>query len=69
MHSIESSTGRYSYHFNSDLSGEILVIDKVTAETVAEIPGCDMRRLVANWVMVEKISRLEQMDYDEILLS
>lgn len=69
MHSLDGSFGT-TFHFNSDLSGDVRIIPhnwrgKETPET--HIPGRDILDLVAHYVTNERISKLKQADTAEIL--
>lgn len=64
MHTTEGK--KYRYFHNGDFSGDIDVADKKTGNTVIKIPFEDFKLLVAEYVRIEKISRLEQReDQDE----
>jgi len=65
MHTTEAT--KYRFFHNGDYSGDVKVMNKETKEEI-EIPFEDIKRLVASWVMSEKISRLEQAEDDELLL-
>lgn len=65
MHTTEGT--KYRFFHNGDYSGDVKAMNKETKEEI-EIPFEDLKRLVANWVMTEKISRLEQAEDDELLL-
>lgn len=58
---------KYRFFHNGDYSGDVKAMNKETKEEI-EIPFEDLKRLVANWVMVKKISQIEQADDDELLL-
>jgi hypothetical protein len=62
MHTTEGKKYRYFHH--GDFSGDIDVADKKTGQTVIKIPFEDFKMLVAKYVRIEKISRLEQSDGD-----
>jgi len=65
MHTTEGTKYRFFHH--GDYSGDVKVMNKETGQEI-EIPFEDLKRIVASWVMTEKISRLEQAEDDELLL-
>lgn len=64
MHTFEGKSCRI--HFNSDMSGDIHICDKDSEEEI-QVDGQDILDFVANYVRIERISKLEQMDTKEIL--
>jgi len=67
MHSFESHN--VNFNFNGDFSGDLSIrIHAGTVDSVClEIPCEAVLELVAYYVMGERISKLEQEDYREIL--
>lgn len=65
MHTTEGT--KYRFFHNGDYSGDIQVMNKDTNQIV-EIPFIDLKRLVSSWVLLEKTTKLEQAEDDEILL-
>jgi hypothetical protein len=51
---------------NGDYSGDVKIVVRATGQEI-EVPFTDLKRLIADYVMSEKISRLEQAKHDEIL--
>ncbi len=66
MHTYESGTTRF--HFNSDLSGDVEIINTKTDQHLT-VPGDDLLAFVANYVINAKITELESMEPLEVLLS
>ncbi len=74
MHSLHCKGGT-TFHFNSDLSGEVIVQTGCTsdesgivrAEHEIEVAGRDILALVAHHLVNERIARLEQMGNAEVL--
>lgn len=64
MHTFEGSSCRI--HFNSDMSGDIHICDKDSDKEI-KVDGQDILDFVANHVIRERISKLEQMETREIL--
>jgi len=54
-------------HHNSDMSGSIDIIQRDTNEAV-KISGEDILEFVADFIRSEKISKLEQSNWKDILL-
>lgn len=70
MHSISSKSSSFHYHFNPDLSGDLLITQSSGAEGfVFQFPAKDILEIAAKWAMEEKIRKIEQMDAKEVLLS
>lgn len=60
------------FHNNSDLSGDVIATvrpydSRDGTQITVRIPGEDIKSLVAQYVRLEKITRLEDMDDDEVL--
>jgi len=62
------------FHYNPDLSGDVevyldgdRVTDLVTGKRIVSIYGADLMLLVAEYVRLEKIARVEQMTMDQVL--
>lgn len=53
-------------HFNSDMSGDIVIHDTSETATVI-IEGQDILNFVASYIRNEKISKLENMSTNELL--
>ena len=64
MHTTEGT--EYRFFHNGDYSGDVIARNKKTGDETT-IPFEDMKRLVASWVMSEKIAILEQAEDDELL--
>ena len=64
MHTFNGKKTRI--HFNSDMSGDCIVINTDTEQKV-EIPCEDIISFVAEYVRSERIGKIEQMGTDEIL--
>lgn len=65
MHSYLGDRG-ITFHHNSDLSGDVIISGAPFGEF--RIAGKDILKLAAAFVAQEKIGRIEQMDYREVLL-
>lgn len=59
MHTRECGNTRF--HFNSDLSGDVEIINITTNESL-EVPGMDLLLFVGNFVRDRQIAALENMD-------
>ena len=57
----------FTFFHNGDYSGDVEIINRTTEERFS-IPFERLKTFVAEWVRTEKISKLEQMEDDEILL-
>lgn len=64
MHTIDGDVFRF--HYNSDASGDVHCC-RIGSDEKVRIPADDLKLLVANFVRTELISRLEQMEPDEVL--
>lgn len=64
MHTFNGKTCRI--HFNSDVSGNIRIIDKDSNEEIT-IDGKDILDFVAEYIRSKRISTIEQMNTDDIL--
>jgi len=66
MHNYKGSNGT-NFNFNSDFSGEVIIITKEGKQF--EIPGKDILEFVAySYIMPNKISKIEDMEYKELLI-
>lgn len=65
MRTTEGKTHRFFHH--GDYSGDVKIMEIKTGQIVTEVPFADIKRLVASYVMHEKISKLEQMNDNKIL--
>ena len=66
MHSAKSLNGT-TFHYNSDLSGDVIIRTKAGAEI--EVDGEDLKQFIAQRLVAEKISKLESMDPVDALLN
>lgn len=57
--------GEYIYFHNGDYSGDIKIAFK-TGKIIATVPFEEIKQLVADYIRLEKISRIEDMSNDEI---
>lgn len=64
MHTFEGKSCRI--HFNSDMSGDIHIVEKNSDKEI-KVDGQDILDFVTNYVRIEKISKLEQMETKDIL--
>ena len=64
MHTYSAADGT-RFHYNSDLSGEIIVAVYGYAEV--RIPSHDLLAFVAEWIRMQRISLLEDASPAEIL--
>ena len=64
MHTFEGNKTRI--HYNSDMSGDCIVINKETEQEV-RVSCEDILDFVANYVRIQKISKLEQMETKDVL--
>jgi len=62
------------FHYNPDLSGDVeisvdnaRVIELPTGKRIVKVYGADLMLLVAEYVRLEKIARVEQMTMDQVL--
>ena len=53
-------------HYNSDMSGDCIIFNKETEQEV-NISCEDILKFVAEYIKIQKISKLEQMNSAEIL--
>jgi hypothetical protein len=72
MHSLAGISCYFNY--NSDLSGDVeisvdnaRVIELPTSKRIVKVYGADLMLLVAEYVRLEKISRIEQMTMEQVL--
>lgn len=63
MHFFLGTEGT-EFNYNSDLSGEVII--KVQNEVI-RVPGDDLLEFVASYVRSRKISKLEDLDYTDVL--
>jgi len=66
MHTFKGSQ-RTVFHYNSDMSGNVTVIDKNDTNKEFEIPALDILEFVAEFVRNQHIAKFEQMDVHELL--
>ncbi|MBI2108676.1 MAG: hypothetical protein HYT93_00645 [Parcubacteria group bacterium] len=67
MHTRDTS--RFTFHFNSDFSGNIVCINKETGAEM-QIPAEEILQLVAyHYLAAKKIEKLEQASIEELLLA
>ncbi len=64
MHSFHGKS--CNIHFNSDMSGELFIINKKTEEQVV-VSAEDILMFVAEYVRRKKISELENMSSENLL--
>lgn len=64
MHTTECEKVRF-FH-NGDFSGNVTVVDKATGKKM-EIPFFEIKRLVVEYVRIEKIQKLEGCKDDVVL--
>ena len=64
MHSFHGKS--CTIHYNSDMSGDIHIIQEHT-ENEVKVDGEDILKFVAEFIRSEKIGKLEQTDWKEIL--
>jgi hypothetical protein len=65
MHSFDGE--RHTYHFNSDFSGDICIIEEESGHEM-RVPAEDLLKLVAyKYVLPQKIGKLEDMEYKDLL--
>jgi hypothetical protein len=64
MHTFKAEGGT-SFHHNSDLSGEVIIIQESGKEI--SVPGQDILEFVAQYVTNELVAEIEQMTTEEIL--
>lgn len=62
MHSFDGMTA--TFHFNSDLSGKVKIC---LDDNEILVEGKDLLDFVANYVRLQKISKLEQQDTYKVL--
>jgi len=66
MHTFKGSQ-RTVFHYNSDMSGDVTVIDKNDTNKEFKIPALDILEFVAEFVRNQHIAKFEQMDVHELL--
>jgi hypothetical protein len=68
MHSLEIITdySRYSFKYNSDLSGQVFIEDISTYERI-EIDGEALLKFLAEIIRSKRISEIEQIDWKELI--
>lgn len=64
MKHVAGLTG-WHYHMNSDLSGDMIV--KAPDGSTFNMPATDVLEIAASYVMMRRISMIEQMNTREIL--
>lgn len=64
MHTFNGNKTRI--HYNLDMSGECIIFNKETEQEI-KVSCEDILEFVAEYVKIQKISKLEQMDSEEIL--
>lgn len=65
MHTFNGNSCRI--HYNSDMSGEICISDKVSDKEIT-VNAQDILDFVANYVRNKRIARLERMETETILM-
>ena len=67
MHSCEIGNTRFQY--NSDLSGDVIVITNVgsVGETSTRVPGKDLLGFLAEHIRLARIIHLEEASQEELL--
>ena len=66
MHTLTLVDG-WIANFNGDLSGDVLIRNH-DLKISADIPGIVLKSIIAEWVRLEKVRRLEDATDGEILL-
>ena len=64
MHTF--TTEKVIVNYNTDLSGDVRIVNRETKQEVW-VDGNSIKDFIAGWVIKQKISQLEAMDYDEVL--
>jgi hypothetical protein len=61
-------TGFHTFHYNSDLSGQVLITrTSGNQEEAYRVNGSELVAFVAEWVRRKKIAEIESQDAAEIL--
>ena len=66
MHTFQGSQGTV-FHYNSDMSGDVIVIDRNDTKKKFEIPAFDILEFAAEFVRNQHIAKFEQMDVHGLL--
>jgi len=64
MHTFEGNKTRI--HYNSDMSGDCIIFNKEDKQEI-RVSCEDILDFVANYVRIQKISKLEQMETKDVL--
>ena len=66
MHSFQGKN--HSYHFDAGLTGDVVIADSATGETVAVIKASELLKLVAEeYVRYNRTVQLEQISWKDLL--
>lgn len=63
MHALHHNG--YTLHYNSDFSGEVILSDNTDKQF--KIEGESLLHFIAQWIVIQKITALEEMDTNQIL--
>lgn len=55
----------YTLHYNSDFSGEVILSDNINNQF--KIEGESLLYFIAQWITIQRITTLEEMDTNQIL--